>query len=326
MPDSEPVTGAKSAAAGGGHVSDAGEGIHPGAAQELDADVDGPWNHVDGRFISDILDCRSGTGGSGCVWVLAKIDSASSSDLEVAAWLIADAAMRMRCGPSRAYGLWRSAVTTRTAIPDSPDLRTVEPFVRDTFGLPRDPLPENQLEGFVAQLVWHAIMSEAQQSMDGSRRLVRVEDLGFSVLEPGGDGLVIYGDEGGALSFRLWEIKKHAMARHPSVTVARACVQLEERATSYLAKFTGIGKGYEGDLGRLYAQLVDLWVDVDDRAGMGVGIATSEKHAPRRQAFGALRTRFPRFAADSQREGLFAAVADFAAFTQMVRNLVWSAF
>lgn len=274
----------------------------------------------------DQLDLQLGRGATpaGCLWLLGQVTVTDQAKLQAAALLVADAHMRMRSETAPAYELWRNRVASGAPHPGGTDRQRIEPFVEDAFGLPERPLPDSQVEGYVAQVLWHQIISELAMSPDGEAHLRHLEDVGFSVLEPGGDGLAVYETKDGALRFRLWEIKKHATARHVSATIAQACDQLSLRGRAYLAKLTGIGKGYTGDLGLLYASLVDLWLDAAPVAGVGVAIATSESHVPKRGAFGGLTGRFPQFDQAGQREGLFAAIGDFPAFARAVRDLVWS--
>lgn len=278
---------------------------------------------VNGRPLKDILQLHLVPTRGRITWMLGVVPGNQSQDLDASAWILAQRHMTMRCGRSPAYQLWLNRATTGAPHPAPSDAGRIEPFVRDTFGLPDDRLPPNQVEGSVAQLVWYQVISELDKSLDGRRRLAHMEDLSFSVLEPGGDGLVVYGGGDSELVFRLWEIKKHGGTRAVSTSIALACDQLSDRGASYLAKFVGIGKGYTGELGLLYAELVDLWVDGSPRAGLGVAVATSDSHRPTR-AFGGLVRRFPQFPAPDQREGLLLAFGDFRQFSQRVLEVLWS--
>ena len=76
---------------------------------------------------------------------------------------------------------------------------------------------------------------------------------------------------------------------------------------------------------RSYAEIVELWLDGSDRAGVGVSVGTSVEHAPARPGtFRSLATAFPHFSGPGQRESIIVAVPDFPQFAQHVREIVWS--
>jgi hypothetical protein len=271
--------------------------------------------------VSSLLGIVPGPGSAACSYQIAGA-SASDARLRRAAEMIAEDAMQLRCGKSPVLDVWRGRAAG--GPPHTlKDRRAVEAFVTDTFGLPSAPGTPDLLQGFVAELVWHRLVRERTAPGDG-RTLIHVADLSWSAYQQGGDGLVVYEIVGGELVFRLWEIKKHDSAAHLSRTVGRACKQLSSGALRYLAQFTAYGSELEGDLGRLFGQLVPLWLNDDPRAGVGVSIATSTEHAPKRRAFGGVATAFPQFTGVGQREGLVVAVADFPTFATTVREVIWT--
>ena len=136
---------------------------------------------------------------------------------------------------------------------------------------------------------------------------VALEGPSFNVTEPGGDGLAIWRLDGETFSFCLWEIKKDSSKSHVSQTISLACRQLTTRAEKYLAKYTGIGsRQHEGELGRFYGQILDMWVDDDPSAGAGVSIGTCYHKAPKQRSFTGLSRAFPNMARDGRLEGLIA--------------------
>jgi hypothetical protein len=178
----------------------------------------------------------------------------------------------------------------------------------------------------LAELLWGALVRERLACRDG-RRLVRAHSVKPDPLEPGGDGLVIYEIADGTLVFRLWEIKKHdSAARRLSATIGRASKQLAGRGKEYLAKLAGPETVEQpGHMGRLYADIVELWLDGSRRAGVGVSVGTSVQHAPAGPAaFGSITTAFPQFDQPGQTEGIVVAMPDFPAFALRVREIVWS--
>jgi hypothetical protein len=274
-----------------------------------------------GEQLSTMLGLTEGPAAAECRYLIAG-SAATETDLATGAALIADDAMRLRCGQSPVLALWRARAAGSPPHSERNRL-AVEAFVQDSFGLPRAPGVDDLVQGFVAELVWHRLVRERVTPGDG-RTLVHVADLSWSAYQQGGDGLVVYSITGRQLVFRLWEIKKHDSTAHLSRTVGRACKQLSSHALRYLAQFTAYGSKAAGDVGRLYADLVPLWLADDPRAGVGVSIATSTQHAPKRRAFGGVANAFPQFAAHGQREGMVVAVTHFPTFATSVRDIVWT--
>jgi hypothetical protein len=248
------------------------------------------------------------------------------ADREMAAQLLADDAMRIRCGKSPALDRWRARrdggpPTTGAAA------AAVRAYVGIGFGQPeaQDDANEDHLQGHVAELLWNRLIQERQVCRD-KRRLVYAHSVKPDPLEPGGDGLVVYELDGGTLVFRLWEIKKHESRNPISATIRRASKQLSSRGQEYLAKLAGPETVEQaGPLGELYADIVELWLDGSDRAGAGVSVGTSAQHAPTRpRAFGSITTAFPHFMQAGQRESIIVAVPDFPGFARRVREIVWS--
>jgi hypothetical protein len=273
------------------------------------------------RRLVDVLGIVAGPGSAQFPYKVAGL-AATSAALTEGASLIADDAISLRCGKSPLLQSWR--LRAAGGPPHAPKVgRGVEAFVQDTFGLPSSPGTANLVQGFVGELLWHRLISEGVAPDDG-RKLVHVAELSWSAYQQGGDGLVVYEVAAGQLVFRLWEVKKHDSTAHLSSTIGRACTQLTANAVRYLAQFTGYGSRHDGELGLLYGQLVPLWLAEDPRAGVGVAIATSTKHAPKRRGFGGVATAFPQFAAAGQREGLIVAVDQFPLFATQVQEAVWS--
>jgi hypothetical protein len=233
--------------------------------------------------------------------------------------IVADAVMRWQCrGAVQQYNVWTEALTTGTRL--APDARRkLVPFIKPAFGLPDAPRPADHVQGNIAEYVWYIL---AKENVPGDLTLRSIEGPSFMVTTPGGDGLVVYQREDEVLIFRLWEIKKHDSTGGVSRTVSRALRQLDEKAEEYLAQLTTLAATYDPDVGQLYAQLSDLWLDRDERAGAGVAVSTSDEYLPR-SCFGRMHSRFPELAID-QLGGLVVALGDFPAFAREVRDRVWS--
>jgi hypothetical protein len=250
-----------------------------------------------------------------------------AADREIAAQLLADDAMRIRCGDSPALARWR-ARRDGGQPGTGAAAAAVRAYAGIGFGLPETTAADDQqhhLQGLVAELLWNRLIQERPVCRD-NRKLVHAHSVKPDPLEPGGDGLVIYETVGGTLVFRLWEIKKHESEDRISATIRRASKQLSNRGQEYLAKLAGPETvEQEGPLGALYAEIVELWLDASDRAGVGVSVGTSAEHAPARpRAFGSLAAAFPHFTGPGQRESIIVAVPDFPQFAQRVREIVWS--
>lgn len=272
--------------------------------------------------------------------LLALIESDSSSSVEyviggktlrdsardAAAELLAEDAVEIACGDSPLLKSWRLRRAGGPAHTGS-KLRALETYVGIAFGLPSKPANANHLQGHVAELIWNRVIQERAVCRDG-RRLVHAHPVKADPLEPGGDGLVIYQSCGGALVFRLWEIKKHETKKTNlvSATIGRASQQLSDRGHEYLAKLAGPETTTKsGPLGDLYADMVELWFDRSARAGVGISVGTSNHHAPDKpSAFGAIAAKFPEFSTAGQTESIVVAVPDFPGFAEQVRGVVWS--
>jgi len=258
-------------------------------------------------------------------YVVGGIGLSESVDRECAAQLLADDAMVIRCGASPLLDRWRRRRDGQLPQADDTRSHAVRVYASIGFGSPEEPAGDDHLEGLVAELFWNRLLNERRNCSDG-RQLVHAHSVKPDPLEPGGDGLVIYKTPAGTLVFRLWEIKKHESIAPISATIRRASKQLAERGNEYLAKLAGPETiAQEGELGKLYAELVELWLDKHERAGVGVSVGTSADRAPNGPAaFGSILSAFPEFSGAGQIEGLIVAIPDFPGFSKRVREIVWS--
>lgn len=246
----------------------------------------------------------------------------TAADRESAAWLVADDAMAVACGNSTVLSWWRQRRDGGAAQTGS-RLATVQTYVDIAF---KKDVNRDHLQGHVAELLWSRLVQERRVSRDG-RQLIRAHPVKADPLEPGGDGLVIYMAGNGTLVFRLWEIKKHDAANRVSSTIRRASNQLLNRGHEYLAKLAGPETlvDHDGPLAQLYADMVELWFDRSERAGVGVSVGTSADQAPERATtFKSLLTAFPEFNQPGQVESIVIAIPDFAQFADRVKEIVWS--
>ncbi|WP_211588865.1 hypothetical protein [Allorhizocola rhizosphaerae] len=248
----------------------------------------------------------------------------SAADFAAATHILADDTMRLRLGDaSDVLTSWRDK---RDGGPDHTPLRrrTIEVYARIGFGLPGKPSHKDHLEGHVAELLWHRLMTE-RTVCSGGRQLAYIPPLKADTTEPGGDGLAVYRIGNGTLVFRLWEIKKHDSSARISATIRRASEQLKLRGEEYLAKLAAPETVADDEVAELFKEVVELWLDGNDRGGVGVSVGTSAAHAPSGpNTFGSILTAFPHYSAPGQTESIVVAVPDFPAFAIRVREIVWS--
>lgn len=274
--------------------------------------------------LAPLLALKESPDGSQVEYVIGGQELAGA-ERQIAAELLAEDAMRIRCGKSPALTRWRDR---RDGGPPTTGARkaAVEAYARIGFGLPGAPANVDHLQGHVAELLWNRLIQERSVCRD-RRRLVYAHSVKPDPLEPGGDGLVVYEIDDGTLVFRLWEIKKHdSQATRVSATIGRASKQLSSRGQEYLAKLAGPETvAQAGPLGAFYANIVELWLDGSDQAGAGVSVGTSAQYAPAGpQAFNSIATAFPHFKRPGQVESIVVAVPDFPSFAERVREIVWS--
>jgi hypothetical protein len=270
--------------------------------------------------LSDMLRLERRGAPNRCQWLRGSLSEPSAACRQTAVAIVADAAVKWQCrGASQQYHGWKQAVAQGTHLP-ADQSRKLAPFIKPAFGLATKPLPDDHLQGHVAEYVWFILV---QENLPAGLTLRTIEGPSFSVTTPGGDGLAVYQRSDAVLVFRLWEIKKHESAMHLSRTVARACKQLDKSADVYLAELTTLADTYEPRVAQLYAALSDLWIDRDERAGAGVAVSTSDAHLPTR-CFGSMHKSFPDLSVE-QMQGLVVGLGDFPAFVRAVRDRVWSA-
>jgi hypothetical protein len=269
--------------------------------------------------ISALLKCqmRGSVAAGECSWRLVSFKNANQERRAAVAWIIADTIIKTRCGPSPAYQLWRDAALAGQALTGR-DRVICWPFL-DLYGDPDNPpTATDHLEGHVNEWLWYLLTRELD-----NRHIVVVEGPSFYVTDSGGDGFVIYRSQDAELMFRLWELKKHLSASPVSKTVNRAYKQLFDRGDKYLAQLTAVLADESEEVRDFCALLVELWVDADERAGLGVGVTSSSGRPI--EPFNKMAKKFPSFAAAGQLEGLFCALDDYRGLAREVRRMVWNA-
>lgn len=256
-----------------------------------------------------------------CTWHLGTAVGLRPVGRAAVAWIIADAAMKSRCGNSNAYSLWRLAALADTNL-TSTEREVVTAFVESVFGLPPNGKSEDHLVGHIAEWMWYICASEA---VNPARTPVVLEPPKFNVTEPGADGFIVFRDTAtDEHYYRLWELKKHTGIGPISSTVNTAYSQLRTNAMRYLAQQVSIYSTTNGPVGELCSSLVEFWLESHERAGVGVGVASATTQPPNR-CFTTMGKNFPGFDKPGQLEGLLLAVEDLLEIAKDVRGYLWIA-
>ncbi|MET9188971.1 hypothetical protein [Streptomyces tendae] len=246
------------------------------------------------------------------------------------AWIVAEAVMRQRCGPSpTAFPAWERATLAGRKL-QGVEREIVLAFAEPVFK-PREKAEAEEhhgVPGYVGEWLWYLLALEQPDLPSRVREYLAEPSL--TVTDSGGDGLVIHRVGGAgtpALMFRLWEMKKYTGGRDQiSGTIKGAWDQLASSGTRYLAaQMAWAYKHVAGDVGAFVSLLPDLWAAGDPRGGAGVSVATNSSAAPQRRAFSKSHERIPRLKHDGQLQGLIISVDDFASFAAQVQETVWTA-
>ena len=239
-------------------------------------------------------------------------EALAPAERDRAAHILADDAMALRCGQSPALERWRAV--RDGGSPGDGSAGTVRAYAGIGFGLPDEPATADHLQGLVAELLWNRLLKERTQG-SGGRALVHAHSVKPDPLEPGGDGLVVY--RVGARSCSGCGRSRSTTPKRPvSATIRRASKQLSSRGQRVPGQARRARDRRAARAARrFYAEIVELWLDGSDRAGVGVSVGTSEPMLPAGPpTFGSIATAFPHFTQPGQREGIVVAVPDFPAF------------
>ncbi|SCF57865.1 hypothetical protein GA0115256_103515 [Streptomyces sp. DconLS] len=265
-----------------------------------------------------------------CPWELVSLTGHSDAERAAMAWIVAEAVMRQRCGPSpTAFPAWERATLAGRKL-QGVEREVVLSFAEPVFKPQEKATAEEHhgVPGYVGEWLWYLLALEQPDLPDRVREYLAEPSL--TVTDSGGDGLVIHrvgGAVASALMFRLWEMKKYTGGRDQiSGTIKGAWDQLASSGTRYLAAQMGWAyKHVAGDVGAFVSMLPDLWANGDSRGGAGVSVATNSSATPQRRAFSRSHERIPRLKHAGQLQGLIIAVDDFAGFAAQVQETVWTA-
>lgn len=227
---------------------------------------------------------------------------------------------QLRCGGSpHLFTAWLNRIKGGDSHPPELHEVLVAQVASESIGTEEEPTPATHLEGFVAEHIWHALISELGGALGHA---IRVEEPSWSVTDAGGDGLAVF-QTGETFAFRLWESKSHTSDHPVRETVQRAGQQVTLRAMRYLARYSKVGQELDDvDLASFYGRLSELWRSADPASGFGVSVCTLPT-VDITNPFDHL-DGVGEFGDPTQREGLLVVVEDFAGFATRVREHLWN--
>ena len=240
--------------------------------------------------------------------------------VDAAAVMLADGITRQRFKSNpRLYALWRSQLTSTEALVDARDELLFEAGLLQNLGTPSQPGSAMHLRGLMAEAIWREVVSEIDVGLGIP---LCVEGHGWSVTDPGGDGLSVYETADGGFCFRLWEIKHHGTDDPVRRTVNDACRQVRTRSMSYLSRFSNIAQRItdNDDLASFFGRIAELWVDRDPAAGVGISVGTNS-NANAFRCFGRVPGYFS-LDLDQHQAHLYL-MDDFAELARQVREQIW---
>ena len=221
------------------------------------------------------------------------------------------------CGAPQYFDAW--AARREGGRPHEADfLECIEGFLGSECVGTRDaPAPDEHIEGFVAEHIWHLLTLENALAFGIP---LRVDGPDWSATDSGGDGLAVY-RAGAALIFRLWESKAHTGDNPVRDVVNGACRQVTSRALRYLARFSKVGQtDSDAEVRHFYGCMPEMWKHAARGAGGGVSVSTASGEVT--DCFGNYPSYWT-FAHGDQRQGLVVTIDDYAEFAQAVREELW---
>ena len=240
---------------------------------------------------------------------------------QAAAMSLACSIARRRLPDDRLFELWHGHATGETEGELSDvDSLVLQAALLQNLGSPAEPAIDQHLLGLVAEGMWQGVIEHIDVGLGTP---IRVEGHDWSVTDPGGDGLTVYGS-GGSYCYRLWESKYHGTDEVLKTTVNGACRQVGNRALEYLARFSLVAQYLSEDqqLAAFYGRLAELWADKDPAAGVGIVVGTDSDHRKDSEdCFEGMTTHFELTA--DQHQGHLNLVDGFRIFAESVRRILW---
>ena len=256
--------------------------------------------------------------GAGALCIYGRLEQEHS---QAAAMSLACSIARRRLPNERLFHLWHSRAKSGVdEVLSGVDSQVLQAALLENVGSPAKPAIDEHLFGLVAEGIWQGVITDTDAGLGTP---IRIEGHDWSVTEPGGDGLTVYGSNGN-YCYRLWESKYHGTEEVLRVTVNGACRQVVTRALSYLARFSLVAQHLADDqqLASFYGRLAELWANKDSAAGVGIMVgADSSREESGEGCFEGITTYFELTA--NQHQGHLNLVDDFRTFAESVRHVLW---
>ena len=179
--------------------------------------------------LSSLLTLELRVTGTGVCCLYGRLEHQQS---ETAAMSLGCSIARRRLPDERLLQSWHGRATGEVDEELSGvDSQVLQAALLENVGSPADPAIDQHLFGLVAEGIWQDVIADTDVGLGTP---IRVESHDWSVTDPGGDGLTVYGSNG-HYCYRLWESKYHGTDEVLRETVNGACRQVVTRALSYLA-------------------------------------------------------------------------------------------
>ena len=268
--------------------------------------------------LSDLLTLDLKVTDAGVCCLYGRLEQQHS---KAAAMSLACSIARRRLPDERLFQSWHSRATGEVDEELSGvDSQVMQAALLENVGSPAEPAIDQHLFGLVAEGIWQDVIADTDVGLGTP---IRVESHDWSVTDPGGDGLTVYGSNG-HYCYRLWESKYHGTDEVLRETVNGACRQVGARALSYLARFSLVAQHLADDqqLAAFYGRLAELWADKDSAAGVGIVVGTdSSREESGEGCFEAMTTYFELTA--EQHQGHLNLVEGFRTLAESVRRVLW---
>ncbi|MFD8110097.1 hypothetical protein [Streptomyces microflavus] len=252
--------------------------------------------------------------------------NSSPEDRAAAGWIIADEIMKERTGGRpRSYGKWREATLNGMKLTGK-DHALVEHFAKPVFKAAAAMEEHNHgLAGHVGEWLWYLLTRDLPK--DPARTVEILGPPKAAVNDGGGDGLIVYREDGTArgFSFRLWEMKKFTgKSNRPDGAIHKGWTQLSTEGATYLGMLSWGDKLLAEDTREFVGSLAEQWVDEEESAGGGVSVALNTTAIPKK-AFHLAHQHFTTHKHPGALQGLVVAIDDLEGFAHEVRKYVWTA-
>ena len=228
---------------------------------------------------------------------------------------------RRRLYDERLFQAWYSRATGQVdEVLSDVDSQVMQVALLENVGTPGAPADDDHFLGLVAEGIWQDVVANTDVDLGIP---IRIEGHDWSVTDPGGDGLTVYGANG-QYCYRLWESKYHGTDGALRNTANNACRQVRSRALSYLTRFSLVAQHLADDprLAAFYGRLAELWADKDSAAGVGITIGSDSSLAVGSDGCFERMTDYFELSVD-QHQGQLNLVDGFQTLAESVRGILW---